>query len=139
MQLTFHLFIYSILAILLSSIFTTTSVAKSTDIYKWVDAEGRVNYTTRPGNDAAQKMHIGSKTFRENKQEKNDKKAQERAQLCQKYKTSLAKYNKAPFLSRYDKELKKNIRLTEEESEKAILSAEKDVAYWCNPPQKQDN
>ncbi len=138
MLLITRLFVYFILATVFTSIFSTTSLAKSTDIYKWVDAEGRVNYTTRPGNDAAKKMHIGSKAFHENKKQKNDKKAQERAKFCQDYKATLKKYNKAPFLSRYDKELKRNVRLTKEEGEKAILAAEKDVAYWCNPSQEKD-
>ncbi len=134
-----YLFVYSILVTLLTALFTTTSLAKSTDIYKWVDAEGRVNYTTRPGNTDAQKMHIGSKTFLKNKEEKDTKKAQERAKFCQDYKDTLKKYKKAPFLSRYDKALKRNVRLTEAEGKKAILAAEKDVAYWCNPPQEKDN
>jgi len=139
MKFTVHLLTYPILTTLLLSIFASTSLAQNTDIYKWIDEDGRTNYTMRPGNDEAQKMNIGSKTFHKTKSKKNKNKALKRAETCKKHKATLSKYNKAPFLSRYDQALKKNVRLTEEETEKAILATEKDVAYWCNPPKRKSD
>jgi hypothetical protein len=116
---------------------------KTTEIYKWVDKEGRVHYAARPGDSSAKKMHLGSKTFhktdKENQQTDAEKKQNdERAKLCQDSKGTLAKYKKAPFLNRYDEERKQKVRLTESETKEAFLQAEKDISYWCNPPQKAE-
>lgn len=123
---------------------TSTSLAEnSTDIYKWVDKDGRVHYAARPGDSSAKKMHLGSRTFhktgKDNQQEDAEKKKDdERAKLCQDSKDTLAKYKKAPFLYRYDEERKQKVRLTEAENKETFLQAEKDISYWCNPPQKPD-
>lgn len=116
---------------------------KTTEIYKWVDKEGRVHYAARPGDSSAKKMHLGSRTFhktdKENQQTDAEKKQNdERAKLCQDSKDTLAKYKKAPFLNRYDEERKQKVRLTESETKEAFLQAEKDISYWCNPPQKAE-
>ena len=116
------------------------AVEKTTEIYKWVDKDGRVHYAARPGDDSAKKMHLGSRIFHDqkNKSEKAEvnKKSEERAKLCQDSKDTLAKYKKAPFLYRYDDERKQKVRLTDEESKETFLQAEKDISYWCNPPQQ---
>ena len=113
---------------------------KSTEIYKWVDKDGRVHYAARPGSDAAEKMHLGSRIFHKRKTaektEETTKQDEERAKLCQDSKDTMAKYKSAPFLYRYDDERKQKVRLTEKESKETFLQAEKDVSYWCNPPQK---
>ena len=113
---------------------------KTTEIYKWVDKDGRVHYAARPGDRSAKKMHLGSKIFHEREQDnekaEENKQSEERAKLCQDSKDTLAKYKKAPFLYRYDNEKKQKVRLTEQESKDAFLQAEKDISYWCNPPQK---
>lgn len=53
--------------------------------------------------------------------------------MCQDAKQTKKKYKPAPFLFREDKETKKQIRLTEQESEEAFLCVDKDISYWCNP------
>ncbi|MCW8931573.1 MAG: DUF4124 domain-containing protein [Gammaproteobacteria bacterium] len=131
------------LIIVLSFIFANTALAeKNTEIYKWVDKDGRVHYAARPGDDSAKKMHLGSNIFHDqkktdskedNKKEKENE--EERAKLCQDSKDILKKYKEAPFLYRYDEERKQKVRLTKAESEETFLQAEKDISYWCNPPQ----
>ena len=120
----------------------TTSTAfaeKKTEIYKWVDENGRTHYAARPGDKSAKKMHLGSRIFHDqndNDSQADDKETQERAKQCQASRATLAKYKKAPFLYRYDEEKKQKVRLTESEAKDAFLQAEKDVSYWCNPPQE---
>ncbi|MDX2507281.1 MAG: DUF4124 domain-containing protein [Gammaproteobacteria bacterium] len=114
---------------------------KTTEIYKWTDEEGRVHYAARPGDDSAEKMHLGSRIFHKQKKaedntEATDKQDEERAKLCQDSKDTVAKYKRAPFLYRYDEQRKQKVRLTEQESKEAFLQAEKDVSYWCKPPQQ---
>ncbi|MCN4144584.1 MAG: DUF4124 domain-containing protein [Thiohalomonas sp.] len=116
---------------------------KTTEIYKWVDKEGRVHYAARPGDSSAKKMHLGSRIFHKTDEEKQQADAEKkqndvRAKLCQDSKDTLAKYKKAPFLNRYDEERKQKVRLTESETKEAFLQAEKDIRYWCNPPQKAE-
>ena len=131
------------LIIILSFIFANSVLAeKNTDIYKWVDKDGRVHYAARPGDDTAKKMHLGSNIFHDQKTKtkKSDtaKADEERAKLCQDSKDTLEKYKKAPFLYRYDEKLKQKVRLTEKEGKETFLQAEKDISYWCNPPQKSE-
>ncbi|MCP3850541.1 MAG: DUF4124 domain-containing protein [Gammaproteobacteria bacterium] len=132
------------LIVTLSFIFTQPVFAeKTTEIYKWVDKDGKVNYAARPGDSSAKKMHMGSNIFhKQKKQDQSDaknKESDERAKLCQDSKDTLAKYKKAPFLYRYDEERKQKIRLTESEAKESFLQAEKDVSYWCNPPQAPED
>ncbi|MCU7966779.1 MAG: hypothetical protein KZQ74_06210, partial [gamma proteobacterium symbiont of Bathyaustriella thionipta] len=106
--------------------------------------DGRVHYAARPGDATAKKMHLGSRTFHKtNKDIEAEKEAKkkndERAKLCQDSKNTLAKYKKAPFLNRYDDERKQKVRLTEAETKEAFLQAEKDISYWCNPPEKAED
>ena len=130
---------------LLSCAFTNSVFAeKSTEIYKWVDKDGRVHYAAKPGDETAKKMHLGSSTFRarnkdNEKVDAEKKKNDERAKLCQDSKDTLAKYKKAPFLYRYDEERKQKVRLTESENKETFLQAEKDISYWCNPPKKAED
>lgn len=127
----------------LSFTFASTAFAepkeKSTEIYKWVDKDGRVHYAARPGDDSAKKMHLGSNIFHDQKKKVNEagSKAQdsERLKICQDSKDALKKYKQAPFLYRYDEERQQKVRLSKKESEDTFLQAEKDVSYWCNPPQ----
>lgn len=130
------------LIIIFSGFFSVNSLAeKNTEIYKWVDKEGRVHYAARPGDDSAKKLHLGSNIFHDqknkNKQKKQAKQNKERRKLCQDSKDTLEKYKKAPFLYRYDEKTQQKIRLTETESNETFLEAEKDISYWCNPPQKK--
>jgi len=122
-----------------------TAVAeKSQEIYKWTDQDGRVHYAARPGDKSAKKMHFGSKIFHSQTQaektakaeKENEEENKERTKICQDSKDTLAKYKKAPFLYRYDPDRKQKVRLTEAESKDAYLQVEKDISYWCNPPQK---
>jgi len=129
------------LIIILSTIIASSAFAeKNTEIYKWVDKEGRVHYAARPGDKSAEKMHLGSNIF--HKQEKkakatdSTKQDDERVKLCQDSKDTLAKYKKAPFLYRYDDERKQKVRLTEKEAKETFVQAEKDISYWCNPPRE---
>ena len=133
------------LIIILSIIFPGIAFAeKNTEIYKWVDKDGRVHYAARPGDDSAKKMHLGSNIFhdqtKKNKKNTDDnaKQDEERAKLCQDSKATLEKYKKAPFLYRYDDERKQKVRLTDSEAKETFLQAEKDISYWCNPPQKSE-
>ena len=86
------------------------------------------------------KCTLGAEFFIKRKQlkktEETTKQDEERAKLCQDSKDTMAKYKSAPFLYRYDDERKQKVRLTEKESKETFLQAEKDVSYWCNPPQK---
>lgn len=111
---------------------------KTTEIYKWVDKEGRVHYAARPGDKSAQKMHLGSQIFHKqstaDKEQQNQENNQERVKLCKDSRATLEKYKKAPFLYRYDEEKKQKVRLTEAEAKEVFMQAEKDVSYWCNPP-----
>ena len=134
-----------LILIVFSSSMTSSATEKTTEIYKWVDKDGRVHYAARPGDTSAKKMHLGSRIFhkREKKEnidkaEKDQKNSDERAKFCQDSKDTLTKYRKAPFLYRYDDKLKQKVRLTEKESKEAFLQAEKDVSYWCNPPPEPD-
>ncbi len=130
----------SIVLLILSVLFLSQLVQaeKTTEIYKWVDKEGRVHYAASPGNKSAQKMHLGSKIFHKQslsrQQQKKREKAQERARLCQESRDTLDKYKRAPFLYRYDEQKKQKVRLTETEAKETFIQAEKDVSYWCNPP-----
>ncbi len=124
----------------LSMIFSTVLFAesdKSTDIYKWTDADGRIHYAARPPNEAsAQKMNLGSKTFHKVSSKQSGRQLQlekERAKQCTAAEKSLRQYKKAPFLYRYDEEKQQKIRLSKQETKDTLLSAEKDVSYWCNP------
>ncbi len=131
-----------IILVILSGLFFNTALAeKTTEIYKWVDKEGRVHYAARPGDKNAQKMHLGSKIFHKQKQQdhqlKDPQQNDERAKLCQDSKDTLAKYKKAPFLYRFDDEKQQKIRLTKEEAKQAFVQAEKDISYWCSPPAKE--
>ncbi len=129
---------FIILLILSGLLFNTALAEKTTEIYKWVDKDGRIHYAARPGDKNAQKMHLGSNIFHKQankdlqhkEQQKNDK----RAKLCQDSKDTLAKYKRAPFLYRFDNEKQQKIRLTEDEAKEAFVQAEKDISYWCNPP-----
>jgi hypothetical protein len=114
---------------------------KTTEIYKWVDKDGRTHYAARPGSDNAKKMHLGSNIFhstekKTNKIVEDSKQREERNKLCNDSKELLAKYKNAPFLYRFDDEKKQKVRLTQAETKDAFLQAEKDVSYWCNPPTK---
>lgn len=132
--------------ILLTILFFLSNLAlaeKTTDIYKWIDKDGRVHYAARPGDKSAEKMNLSSQIFhkqstadlQKQKQEQNSK----RAKLCQDSRTALQKYKKAPFLYRYDEGKQQKVRLTEAESKEAFMQAEKDVSYWCNPPLTDNN
>ncbi len=134
-----------LILIVFSSSMTSFANEKTTEIYKWVDKDGRVHYAARPGDVSAKKMHLGSRIFhkREKKEnkfnaEKDEQNNDERANLCQNSKDTLTKYKKAPFLYRYDDKLKQKVRLTDKESKEAFLQAEKDISYWCNPPPEPD-
>ncbi|WP_198263865.1 DUF4124 domain-containing protein [sulfur-oxidizing endosymbiont of Gigantopelta aegis] len=124
-----------------SVVLAESKATNSTEIYKWTDQDGRVHYAARPGDDTAKKMHLGSQIFHDqrksNKTDGKSKQAAERAKICQDSKNTLQKYKKAPFLYRYDDQLKQKVRLTEEESKATMLQAEKDISYWCTP--KQDS
>ncbi len=117
---------------------------KNTQIYKWTDEDGRVHYAARPGDTSAKKMHLGSNIFHKKEKEKDKAEesdsgeALERAKICQDSKDTLAKYKKAPFLMRFDEERKQKVRLTKQETKDTFLQVEKDISYWCNPPQKLD-
>ncbi len=130
----------SSIVLILSLLFLSqfAQAEKSTEIYKWVDKEGRVHYAARPGDKNAQKMHLGSRIFHKqsaaDKNLKNQEKNQERVKLCKESRDTLEKYKKAPFLYRYDEEKKQKVRLTEAEAKEAFIQAEKDVSYWCTPP-----
>lgn len=133
----------SSLVILIAFSFSMTGnvfAEKSTDIYKWVDKDGRVHYAARPGSKSAEKMHMGSNVFHKKEKKADtkiiDEETDERAQLCQDSKDTLRKYKKAPFLYRYDDATKQKVRLTKKEQQETFVQAEKDVSYWCNPPQK---
>ncbi len=115
---------------------------KNTQIYKWTDKDGRVHYAARPGDTSAKKMHLGSNIFHKKEKDKAEEsdggEALERTKICQDSKDTLAKYKKAPFLMRFDEERKQKVRLTEQETKDTFLQVEKDISYWCNPPQKLD-
>jgi len=121
------------------SVYSEENKAKTTQIYKWIDADGRVHYASRPGDASAKKMHFGSKVF--HKKASDDTLKQEiqknRGKQCVDAKEKLRKYKNAPFLFRYDEETNQKIRLTKKESKKTFLQAEKDVSYWCNPPRQE--
>lgn len=130
------------LIIVLSFLFAHSAVAeKATDIYKWVDKDGRVHYAARPGDNTAKKLHLGSNIFHDQEKQKQitgaRKQEEERAKLCKDSKETLEKYKKAPFLYRYDEETKQKVRLNEEEGKETFLQAEKDISYWCNPPKSE--
>jgi len=138
---------HTIIKLILITFFSGCSLSlfaeTTTEIYKWTDSDGEVHYAAKPGDSSAQKMHLGSKTFHKKsgspKKEDTDKKKQEeRTKFCKEYKETLAKYKKVPFLTRYDEQRKQKIRLTKEEHKAAMLQAEKDVSYWCNPPITDD-
>lgn len=142
MKFVKHLIIYLFLIIIFPV--PVFAVEQNTDIYKWIDEDGRVNYTAQPGNDDAQKMRVSGQIFKSKKNKKaeeakaKNKEDEERIKYCKEYKDALAKYKKAPFLSRYDEKRKQNVRLTEEESKKILLDTQKDVSYWCNPPREEE-
>ncbi len=119
----------------------TETYKKPTEIYKWTDSDGYIHYAARPGDKNAKKLHMGSHRFKKlnSNLDIETKKAQERAQTCKVSKDTLAKYENAPFLYRHDDEKKQKVRLSKEESEKAMLQARKDVVYWCEhtPESKQ--
>ncbi|MCK5663372.1 MAG: DUF4124 domain-containing protein [Thiotrichaceae bacterium] len=133
----------SLITIFSCALTNTVLAEKATEIYKWADKEGRIHYAAKPGDTSAKKMHLGSSTFKREKTNKEPsidvQKDNERAMFCQESKDALAKYKKAPFLYRYDDERKQKVRLTKEESKETFLQAEKDVNYWCNPPQETEN
>jgi len=133
---------HTIIKLILITFFSTCSLnlfaETSTEIYKWTDKDGEVHYAANPGDTSAKKMHLGSKIFHKRdkgkqKEDTDKKKQEERTKYCKEYKETLAKYKKAPFLTRYDEQRKQKIRLTEEEHKEIMLQAEKDVSYWCNP------
>ena len=134
---------HTIIKLILIAFFSTCSFSlfaeTTTEIYKWTDEDGEIHYAAKPGDSSAKKMHLGSKIFHNKdiskQNETTDKKKQEeRTKYCKEYKETLAKYKKAPFLTRYDEQRKQKVRLTREEHKEAMLQAEKDVSYWCNPP-----
>lgn len=139
-SLTRRISSFTLLALFGIIMANNAAAEKNQEIYKWVDKDGRVHYAARPGDKSAKKMHLGSKIFHSQKkdktQAKTDEQDKEREKLCQDSKDILEKYKKAPFLYRYDTERKQKVRLTEKESKEAFLQVEKDVSYWCNPPQK---
>ena len=109
------------------------TVHKKTEIYKWVDNDGRTHYAARPENKSAQKMNFASKTFHDTKNSRQDAQTKKRKQLCTDAKATMKKYKGAPFLFRYDEDSHEKIRMTKSETKSAFLQAEKDVSYWCNP------
>ncbi len=128
-----------LLLITLCNLSLAENEEKKTEIYKWIDQNGRIHYAAQPGDKSAKKMHFSSRTFHDTKKQKIDKQRDsERAKLCKDARDTLKKYKKAPFLYRYDKETKQKVRLTKKESKDTFLQAEKDVSYWCNPPRDDD-
>ena len=117
-----------------------TYAEKNTSIYKWVDTEGYVHYAARPGDKSAVKMNRLSQSFSPvtNEGKKAEEELKHREKMCQDAKNTKKKYKSAPFLYREDKETKKQIRLTEQEGQDAMLRIDKDISYWCNPPQEEN-
>ena len=132
----------SLITIFSCALMNTVLAEKTTEIYKWADKEGRIHYAAKPGDATAKKMHLGSSTFKRKNNSKepdiDEERDNEQAKFCQESKASLAKYKKAPFLYRYDDERKQKVRLTAEQTKETFLQVEKDVSYWCNPPQKTE-
>ncbi len=132
----------AILSITLANVAFAENDKKNTQIYKWTDEDGRIHYAARPGNKSAKKMHLGSNIFHDQKKDNSevsdDGGDTEREKICQDSKAALEKYREAPFLFRYDDDRKQKVRLTEQETKDTFLRAEKEVSYWCNPPQKTE-
>ena len=125
-------------------VFTNTVFAeKNTEIYKWLDNDGKVHYSSKPGSKSAKKMDVGSKRFINKETEPDNSRAaenkKERAQFCQDAKSTLKKYQSAPFLYRHDEERKQKVRLTEQETKEAFIQVEKDISYWCSEQKQQNN
>ena len=144
MKTNTHTMIKLVLSAFLSFCSLSAMAEATTEIYKWTDKDGEIHYAAKPGDTSAQKMHLGSQIFHEKnngKKEEGDtdkKKQEEQIKYCKEYKETLAKYKKAPFLTRYDEQRKQKIRLTEEEHKEVMLQAEKDVSYWCNKKEEKD-
>lgn len=117
-----------------------TFAEKNAAIYKWTDSEGNIHYAARPGDKSAVKMNRLSKNFTpiNNNDNAAEEKKKNREKMCLEANNTKKKYKSAPFLYREDKETKKQIRLTEQESKDAFLRIDKDISYWCNPQQEEN-
>jgi catalase len=141
--------------IIMCLIFVYSSNACS-EIYKWVDEQGKTNYGDKPVNnskemdvDVSKKGHVKVKDSRELKREKlletyaddrqreNEEKASRKKQKkkheknCARSKDQLRRYEHASSLYRLDKE---GNRITMPAREKEIQTAElrKNIKKYCN-------
>ena len=119
---------------IVNSAFAVTN--STTEVYKWTDKDGNVHYAARPGDASAIKMNKLRKRFSTIEYKDTYSKAENknREKMCLDAKSTKKKYQSAPFVFREDKETKKQIRLTEQESKDALLRVDKDISYWCSPP-----
>lgn len=127
---------FSLVISLFSFLLVTCNVSAETEIFKCYDKDGRPQYSARPSCNNPEKMNLKSQRFHtvkptESQQAEIDKQQAERRKMCDDANKTLTQYRTAPFLYKTDEKTQEKVRLTPEETEDAILQAEKDVAYWC--------
>jgi len=137
---------------------TSTAAAQST-VYKWVDADGKVQYSQTPPQDVShEKVHLpvsepatgGSSTL-ERLQKQLDQIDQERAEQAQQQQQAREARNQEELRSRNCKQARANLQalqsnadviqtrsdgskfiLTAEQREQRLKQTNKDIEYYCN-------
>ena len=105
--------------------------ALASDVYKWKDAHGNVHYGDKPkqGGEAVD-VQPGSGP---GESDESVKSRDARSAECEKKKTQLETYRKAPSLSETDN-LGKTREYSEAERQQFLALQEKKVAELCAPP-----
>lgn len=113
------------------------SSSATSGIFKCLDSEGQVIYSQQATCDKPDTVKYKSKKEKTKKkkqsQQKRLTKEQKKQQRCKEAKESYASYKQAPFLTKqvqFDGKTIK-VRLTKEESDKAVSEIQQEKEYWC--------
>ena len=108
------------------------ATASARNVYRWVDADGTVNFADRPMNSKAQ---IYEPAYLAPKQDnaQGDPVAERRKRKCIEARGLLEQYTSQAEIRRVDPDTGRIVRIESDAREDLIREARQDALVWCDP------
>lgn len=122
---------------LLLGLCSVVLAASARNVYRWVDADGTVNFADRPLDNKAQIYQpLDSDPLPATEQ--GDPIAERRKRKCIEARDLLEEYSSQAEIRRVDPDTGRVVRLEADAREDLIREARQDALVWCDPEQAAD-
>lgn len=137
----FNLMQFLLIIILLIS---SNQIYAKAYVIKCIDKKGKVSYTSKAACDNPEKIILRksppSSTKKSQHQYLVNKNAARDIKKCQKFKSKLTSYKRAPFLTKVVKDeltgKSNKVRLSNDEIKEELSNIQSEINYWCNRKSK---